>query len=104
MKRQDKNGLTRAKAHYLFHLAMVGGTYLVKDKDGSCWIVDHGAGEVAKEGDHWIDTEGPDWQENSFMESKYDFDIVSWEDPEPLDIYDYLKENGWLKSPHDFAD
>lgn len=104
MKRKDKNGLTRTKAHYLFYEAMVGGTYLVKDEDGTCWIVDHGAGDISKKDGHWIDLNGPDWQEQSFSEAKYDFDIVSWEDEKPLDIYDYLVENGWIVGPQTFAD
>ena len=104
MKRKDKNGLTRGKAKYLFILQCGGATYLVKDKDGTCWIVDHGAGELAKKDGHWIDTEGPYCQAISFEESKYEFNIVSWEDEKPLDIYNYLKENGWITGPQKFVD
>lgn len=104
MKRTDRNGLARGKAHYLFYEAALGGTYLVKDEDGTCYIVDHGAGELAKENGHWIDTDGPDSQEFSFQEAKHDFDIVSWSDEEPLDIWDYLKDNGWIQPNNEFVE
>lgn len=95
MKRKDSHGLSRGKAHYLYWEHRVGAEYLVKDKDGTCYLVDHGTAGITKEKDHWIDIGGPDWQANSFEEAKYDFDIVSWSDEKPLKIYDYLRINGW---------
>lgn len=93
MKRSDKNGLTRGMAKYLYVEHRLGAEYLVKDRDGRCYIVDHGAGELYKYGGCWKDRLGD--REDSFQESKYDFEIVSWKDKEPLELYEYLKDNGW---------
>ncbi len=97
MKRKDKNGLTRGKARYLFWQTLVGGDYLVKNKDGTCFIVDHGAGELKKRKGKWISDCGADWTEEALSEAEHDFDIVSWEDEMPLNILDYLTSNGWIR-------
>jgi hypothetical protein len=90
------NELSNAAARELIQAEALGGVYLVKNKDGKCYIVDHGFTELVKTDDHWEDKEYG-FDENVFGKTKYSYDIVSWEDEKPLNIFDYLKENGWVR-------
>lgn len=93
---KKKNGLTQRKAHELFGLWCVGHDLLVKNKDGQCYHVDHGrAGDLIKTDERWEDPEYG-FDENVFVKTKYDYEIVSWSDESPLDVYDYLMNEGWV--------
>lgn len=87
--------LTKAAAKELYNNWRVGGTYLVKNKDGSCYVVDHGCTELVKLEDHWEDRVYGT-EDFVFWKLKRNYEIVSWEDDTPLNIGDYLKENNWL--------
>ncbi len=97
MKKIRKKDLTQRKAHELFYLWCVGYNLLVKNKDGLCYHVDHGrSGDPIKTERGWEDPEYG-FDENVFAKSKYDYDIVSWDDEEPLHVFDYLVAAGWVK-------
>lgn len=82
-------------AYEMYEWAMCGAVYLVKNKDGSCYFVDHGFTELVKSDERWMDIKwgafGP-----CFVRSKINYDIVSWEDERPLDIWKYLRNKGWV--------
>lgn len=71
----------------------IGYEYLVKNKDGTVYFVDHGYTEIIKAEEQWEDKEYG-FDENVFVEAKCNYDdLVSWDDEEPFDIYDYLVKN-----------
>ena len=86
--------LSKAAAFELIAASAFGGVYLIKNRDGKCYIVDHGVTELIKTEERWEDKESG-FDENVFEETKRSYDIVSWDDKDPLDIADYLKKNGW---------
>jgi len=84
-------------ARELYNLWRLGYVYLVKNKDGTCYAVDHGCIDVpVKAEERWEDPEYGFDDQNVFLETKHDFKIVSWDDEAPLDIGDYLIDNGWI--------
>lgn len=89
------NELSDAAAAELIEASALGRTYLVKNKDGRCYLVDHGYTELIKTADGWEDKEYG-FEEEVFEETEHSYEIVSWEDEEPLDIDAYLKEHGWI--------
>lgn len=100
-----EEALTRNAAGEMYEQYMVGAVYLVKNKDGKCYFVDHGfSGELIKTADHWEDKKYgfEDYEGLIFSESKREYKIVSWEDKEPLDVYKYLVENGWMSEECEF--
>lgn len=99
-----KKTMTQRKAHELFGLWCVGYDQLVRNKDGQCYHVDHGrSGDLVKTDDGWEDPEYG-FDENVFMKTKYDYEIVSWSDEAPLNTYDYLMKEGWVREANGQAE
>lgn len=89
--------LPRKAAREMFYRSRLGDVYLVRNKDGKCYFVDHGCtGKPVKREEQWEDPEYG-FNEYVFLEAKYDYPIVAWSDDEPLDIDEYLIREGWMK-------
>lgn len=94
---RQKDRLPQGAARELFDCMRVGYDLLVKNKNGKCYHVDHGrSGDLVKNGSKWEDPEYG-FDENVFLEADYRYKIVSWSDEEPLDVHDYLLQEGWMK-------
>lgn len=93
-----QKAISKKEAFELYGRFRLGAVYLVRNRDGSVYFVDHGyQGEIVKTEDRWEDTV-LGFSENVFIpvNARYKFEIVAWEDEKPLDIYRYLCQSGWL--------
>lgn len=93
-----QNKISEKVARYLYGNWRCGSEFLVKNKDGSLFFVDHGySGRLIKTNERWED-EKYGFDENVFISAKQGSRLVSWKDETPFDIYKYLEKNGWIKN------
>lgn len=95
--------LKSSQARYLYRECRFGAELMVKNKNGEVYLVDGGNCGLVKTANCWEDEEYG-FDENVFQLSKYNFDFVSWDDKEPLDIWEYLKKNGWVDENGEFVE
>jgi len=96
---QLENILTVKQARELMEMCWGGAVYLVKNKDGKIYYVDHGFTELVKTDERWEDKEYgfEDVIGLVFTECNMKLDFVSWCDTEPTHIETFLKVKGFMK-------
>lgn len=89
--------ITKSAARELLGEWSIGYDQLVQNKDGSCYLVDHGrSGDLIKVNSRWEDP-NYGFDENVFRRVSPSFKkIVSWDDEQPLDVMDFLIEHGFV--------
>lgn len=89
---------------FLYMMWALGAEFLVKNKNGEVYFIDHGySGKLIKTNERWEDAHYG-FDDNIFEKSKFDYSIVSWEDREPLNIYEHLGRSGWLDSHQEYIE
>lgn len=98
----EKNSkLSKKSALEIYNNSRIGRVYLVRNKNGKLYYVDHRYTELVKKEDRWEDKKyGFDW--NVFVECNLDLENVKWEDERPLNIYQLLHDEGWVDDEYEF--
>ena len=88
--------ITKKHALEMYNHNGCGQHYLVQNKDGSFYLVDHQFTELVKTKSRWEDKKYGFDTQNVFWKANCNYSaIVSWKDDAPFDVDIYLQETGW---------
>lgn len=86
------NKLSKGAIQELYNMNRVGYDWLICNKDGRIFFADHGLYPLEKGDKVWNNNEIDGYSVSAFVEDKKKRykSLVSWEDEQPFDIYEFL--------------